>query len=110
VFFQTKSESVDWITMALRTITHEQRDLQQVSIHVASVSASADANIRQVIGEAARQQWLDLDQFLVQFSESRSIRPVVKYQALIGEGRGVRDCIGWLMPEVTRRGIIDLVE
>jgi len=94
--------------MALQTITHEQRDLQQVSIYIPFVNPNA--NIGQVIGEAAREQWVDLDHFLVRFLGSRSIRLVVKSTTPAGEGHDVRGYIGWLMPEVTRRGVIDLVE
>ena len=56
--------------------------------------------------------WLDLDHLLVQFWESRSIRPKVvcpipkegKQSACMG------DSIGCLLPEIVGRGIINLVE
>ena len=68
---------------------------------------NANAKIRQVIGEAVRRQCLDLDRFLIQYWESHSIRPVVICDVLTGEGQEPR---GWLMPEVTRRGILDPVK
>jgi len=106
VYFETKSENVDWITTALRTITHEHRDFEQVSISVPSIGA----DIRQVIGEAACRQWLDLDHLLVKFWESHSIHPAVKCRTPIGEGQDMMGCIGLLMPEVVRKGIVHLAE
>jgi len=98
--------------MALRTITPKHQDLQQVSIHVPFYTAlvNTDANVREVIGEAVRQHWFDVDRLLVQFWESHSIRPSLESGVPVREGRDMRSCIGLLMPEVTRRGIIDLVE
>ena len=48
---------------------------------------------------------MDLDRLLVQFWDSRSIRPKV-----VTEKKGKRDWAGYLLPEITKRGIIDLVE
>ena len=107
VFFQAKSENVDWITMALRTITDEHQDLRRVSICVPFVGA--DTGVGRIVGQVVCRQWLDLDRSLVQLWESHSIRPVVKCKTPILEGQDMRDCIRRLMPEVTRRGIIDLV-
>jgi len=112
VAFRPGSSAIDWITVALKTITPEHRDLQQVMIyvpyHLMPVRVCAD--VRQFFGEAACQQWLDLDCLLVQFWESRSIRPRMIRTTSAGEGRDMRGCIGLLTPEATRRGIIDVVE
>ena len=92
--------------MALQTITHKNRDLQ-LRIHIPSylAQARADTNFGQTIGEENCEQWLDLDRLLVKFWESRSIRPKVKSMT----DRDVRDYVGHLLPEITKRGIIDLV-
>ena len=71
-----------------------------------SAVAGPGANVRQAIGEANFEQWLNLDRLLVQFWESRSIRPKVVC-AKLREGR---DWAGCLLPEITGRGIIDLFE
>ena len=112
VIFRCESRDVAWITRTLQTTTPEHRRFRQVSIYVPFYVnlVSADADVRLVIGEAIRQHWLDLDRLLVQFWESGSIRPGVICQAPIEEGRGISGCFGWLMPEATKRGIIDLVE
>ena len=91
--------------MALQTITHKNRDFQ-LRIHIPSYLAPArtDSNFGQTIGEENREQWLDLDRLLVQLWESRSIRPKVKSMT----DRDVRDYVGHLLPEITKRGIIDL--
>ena len=107
-----KSGSVDRITMALRTITPEHRDLRQISIHVhfAPAYASVVVDVRQIVGEGIFGRWLDLDLLLVQTWESFSIRPKVIYVMPTKGGREMRDSIGYLLPEVTKRGITGLVE
>ena len=67
-------------------------------------------DIRKVIGGRIYGQWLDLDRLLVQFWESRSIRPRVIWAMAEREREVMRDSIGQLLPEITERGIIDLVE
>jgi hypothetical protein len=66
-------------------------------------------NAEQVIEEIHRRQWFALDHLLVQVWESRSIRPRATFTDKEGM-RGMRDCIGGLLPEITKRGIIDLVD
>jgi len=96
--------------MALQTITSDRRDLH-VSIYVPDYMAyiNVDANAEQTIGETNFGQWLDLDRILVQLWESRSIRIRVIRTSLRSEKHGMRDCIGHLLPEMMRRGMIDLV-
>lgn len=74
--FRPRSPNVEWITMALQTITQQHRDLRQVSIHIYHKSdlATAGANIKQTIGEQIYGQWSDLDHLLNQYWESRSVR------------------------------------
>lgn len=55
-------------------------------------------------------QWSELDRVLVQSWESRSIRPKVIYTDQEKEGKErMRDWMGRLLPEMTERGMIDLV-
>ena len=113
VVFQAGSQAINWITVALRTITPRHRDLRQISIHVPyyySSLISIGGDVRQFIGETGCQQWSDLDRILVQSWESRSIRPSVICATSTGDGKDVTSCIGSLMPEVTRMGIIDMVQ
>ena len=113
VVLQSKSWSVEWITTALRTITPKHRDLRQISIHVSydPTTAGAGANVWQTIGPI-REQWLVLDRLLVQFWESRSIRPRATCATWTGGEQDTKDCVRCLLPETTRRGMveIDLVE
>jgi len=54
----------------------------------------------------ATPEWLDLDSLLVRVWESRSIRPCVIRTLNWVNDTG--DCIGSLLPEMMRRGMIDL--
>ena len=87
----------------------ERRGLPQISIHVPYYLAyvNVDADVKQTIGETNFGQWLDLDRLLIQLWESRLIRPKVVREVLKCERK---DCIGCLLPEATRIGMIDLVE
>src|SRR6266478_1268943 len=122
------SRSVDRITMALRTITPKHRNLRQILIYVQFIPAlmRAYTNPRRIVGEQAFGQWLDLDCLLVQFWESFSIRPKIvcvmqtkggrdscpydSISRVLPEFRDVRDCVAYLLPEATRRGMIGPVE
>ena len=96
--------------MALQTITPEHQDLRRISIHIPFYLTNG-TGAGQTVGEAARREWLDLDRLLVQLWESRSIRPRVGYKGL---GQRMKQqttdyWVGCLLPEITRRGIVDPV-
>jgi len=114
IVFRCGSLSSEWIVMALETITPRHQNLQRISIHIPQVLTCAiheDGFIIERIEEANPDtQWLDLDRLLVQFWSSRSIRPEVVYPNTKSEGNGMRDWAGYLLPEMTMRGIVDLVE
>ena len=104
VFLPT-SMSVKWIILALQTITPKHLNLRGVSVYVPydPTLTNAGADVAQVIGDLICGQWLDLDRFLVQIWESRSIRPKV-----LSTTRHIGYSVGGLLPEITKRGIIDL--
>jgi hypothetical protein len=104
VTFRLGSWSVKWIVRVLQTITTEHRDIQQISIRIPFFLTLVHVPMR-TIEERAPGQWPGLDQFLVQLWESRSIRPRVVYTAR----RDMRDLAGRLLPEISKRGIIDLI-
>jgi len=97
--------------MELRTITPKHQDLQQISIYLPyyAILTEAKPNARQIVGEVIYRQWLDLDHLLVQFWESRSIRPRVVCWISTREELALRNFIECLLPEITRRGIVDLL-
>ena len=100
--------------MALQTITSKHRDLRQISIHVPHdlTHPNVDMVAGRFITEEICREWSCLDRLLVQFWESRSIRPRIVYPTPMEEKQRVcmRDSIGCLMQEITGREIIDLVE
>ena len=112
VDFRLRSLSIAWVTAALRTITPQHRDLRRISIHLPRSLAFLDAaeSVRQLIGEEGVGHWSDLDHHLAQFWESRSITPEVVLTAAKGNTQGARVCVGLLLPGVTTRGMIDLVD
>ena len=69
------------------------------------------AILRKAIGELIYEQRLDLDRLLVELWELRSIRPKITNGGTPGnyEKKGVMiDYVQCLLPEITKRGIIDL--
>jgi len=113
VVFRLRSMVVTWVTATLQTISTKHWDLQHLSIHTPfrSTLIGVGSDIRQTFGEEIFGQWLELDHLLVQFLESRSIRPKVVCTTLKqgDQNKNTRYCVGCLLPEVTKRGIIDLV-
>jgi hypothetical protein len=105
VVFRPDSWSLGWITKALQTITPNHRDLRQIIIHIPRgltfIDLGADGG--PTIGEPIRGQCLGLDHLLIQFWESRSIRPKVIY------AEQVTGYVERLLPGITERGIINLV-
>jgi hypothetical protein len=107
VVFRLNSWSVGWVVRELQIITPGNRDLRQITIHMpyGLIPAKALADVRWTVGEAQYGEWSDLDRLLVQLWESHSIHPTViseKWQDMV-------DSIGWLLPEITKKGMIDLV-
>ena len=90
-----RGPNVRWITMALQTA--KSTNLQQIAIHFPSV-------LRAEAEERFHQDWQDLDGLLLQFWTSHSIRPRIEH---IGKEAGFALR---LLPELTSRGIVDLVK
>jgi hypothetical protein len=112
VVFLPVSLRVEWINLALQTITPKHRDLRQISIHLPydRALASVGVGVRQNIGEPVCAQWLELDRLLVQFWESHRIRPKITYIAPRMENKEIGECMGCLLPEIMKRRVIDLIE
>jgi len=69
--------------------------------------ARAGANVREIVGEQIYGQWLDLDRALNQIWGSLSTRP--KLVCVTAKARlDMEDYIVYLLPEMTKRGAIDL--
>lgn len=99
VEFTCNSPNVRWVTEAL--LTADTNNLQSVTLVL-----SHRIVLRAVLLEEVYQGWSDLDNLLAQFSTSNSLRPKVAFQSRGGwEG-----CVARLLPESTRRGILDLDE
>jgi hypothetical protein len=100
VKFRCDRPTIRWITTALRSI--ESKNLQQVIIHCHFI-------LENPVGEAVYREWQDLDHVLVQFWASHSIHPKIKYEVWEG-GINWRALAPSLMPELTRRRAVDLLE
>lgn len=112
VIFEVKALSVDQVTMTLQTIKSKHRNLQRVSIHIPYDFTLVDAcvHIGQTVREVISRPWLDLDRLLVQFRESRSIRPKVVLTPKKWAGKQeVEYCVGCLLPKTAKRGMIGVV-
>ena len=95
-----------WVTMALRTIGPNHQSFRQLLVRAPGTFDTSDlASIKREIGEVGHQGWLELDRFLTQLHEVRSIRPKVFFR--VDEQRA-RSCAKLLLPEVTTGGIVDL--
>ena len=69
------------------------------------------AGFEWIISTTPGAQWLDVDRLLVQFWDLRSIRSKGVYLPMVENGKmEIKDRAGRLLPELTKRGIIDLAE
>jgi len=101
VEFRCSEPNVRSITMALQTAKFES--LQRITI---LADATTFAN---PIEETICQEWQDLDRLLAQLWTSHSVCPKVTFKKIKGWG-GFRDVPPSLLPELTRRGVVDVVE
>ena len=97
LLFRCGDPNVQRITMTLETV--QSKNLRQITIH-------SHCTFTRLIEETARQEWRNLDRLLVQFWTSHSIRPNIVHEM----GKGGRDLASSLLPELTRSGVVDLVE
>ena len=113
--FRPTSLVVEWVAMTLKTITHNHRNLQQVSIHVPDepydpgLDSGEPAQVRFTVREDVCEQWLELDRLLARLLESHSIRLKIQHYTRPEEREEQSSWMDALLPEVTRRGIVDLV-
>ena len=98
---------VGWITTAFRTTVPELPELWHISIRVPYDLATFNFKRTHLV---VYGEWLELDRLLVQFLESRSICSKVVCTALMGGEQDMRDFVEYMLPELTRRGMSDLVE
>ena len=109
VTFWAVSSSIEWITVALETVTQKVQGLQRITIHLYdSKIETSGPGVWGTAEERIREQWRSLDHLLVQLWESHSIRPRVEGSSLRDE-REVRDVFWGFLPEITKRGIVDIV-
>ena len=104
--------NVGWITAALQTITPNHQDLRHISIHMWQIlTFVSTGENKRTMEEQVLGQWLELDRFLIKFWESHSIRPKVVCMDKGSKEKQVRmrNSMGCLLPEATKRGIVDLV-
>jgi len=82
--------------------TAKSENLQKITVISFALTAT-------YIEEAVCREWQDLDHLLLQLWTSRSIRPKV----VCKRGRredGTRDVASRLLPELTKRGVVEVVE
>jgi hypothetical protein len=98
--------------MTLQTVTPKHQDFQEILIYVPYRLTVSDAgpDIGLAIGEEMFGQWSDLDRLLVQLWESHSIRPKIVCPPRVRGEQETRDSVRYLLPEITKGGIIHLVE
>ena len=94
--------NIQWVVTTIKTI--KSKNLQQIVI-----SSNKCIPLSGQITEAVHQEWQDLDHLLVQLWTSHSVRPKIMYRREKGEDEA-RGFAQRLLPELTRRGIIDVVE
>ena len=97
---QSHQPNVRWITRALQSV--KSNGLRRITLRPDPYTFLSP------LQETTYQEWWDLDRLLVQFRTSRLICPKVVYKMNLDEE--MRGYALSLLPELTRRGLVDLVE
>ena len=92
--------NVRWIIGALQTA--ESTNLRQITIRFPFELGAWSGGI-------FRREWQELDRALLQFWTSHSIRPRIEYWR-VEEGYELGELASRLLPELTGRGVVDLVK
>ena len=87
----------EWITKTLNTV--KSKNLHSLSLKLPR------SGIEDPVWEVAHQEWLDLDRLLVQFWDSHKLRSKVIYAT----EKDAKDEVAKFFPELTRRGIVDVL-
>ena len=89
----------------LKTLTSEHKDLRLISIYI---RIRGHVGVQRKTQPEISSRWRDLDHTLVQLWESSMIATRVVYTAG-KEETGAREYVERLLPEMTKRGIVELV-
>ena len=100
VVFESVTQNLQWIAATLQTA--ESKDLWQVTIR-------SHAAIEDPVSEPVLRKWRDLDHFLLRFWTLHSVRLKIAYRKGY-EGHDLGGLAPMLLPELTGRGAVDLVE
>jgi len=100
VVFRCTGLHAEWITKTLNTVKSE-------NLHSLSLKFPR-SGIEDPVWEVAHREWLDLDRLLVQFWDSHKLRSKVIYATEKGE-KDAKDEVAKFFPELTRRGIVDVL-
>ena len=106
--FRLASLSARWINAAIQTTTPKHQDLRKITIHIPYFLTFF--NVDYMKGSGIYREWLDLDRLMVQLWESRSPPPRVICTTWKGQSEGTMGFADCLLPELTRRGIVNLGE
>ena len=100
VVFGCTGPEIQRITMTLQTA--ESINLEQITIH-------SPTSFKELVVESDCPGWQDLDRLLLRFWTSHSIRPKIWYKD--GEEEyDLRYLVPRIFPELTSRGLVDLIE
>jgi len=110
VTIRCESFKTGWVIATLKSIGSEH--LQQISIRFPYLlDPRGDRLIFEEVGTlTAGVGWSDLDRLLVRFSESRTIRSSLSWPRAKHGMRKAKDWVEYLMPESSRRGVVDLID
>jgi hypothetical protein len=92
-----------WTTASLKTITSKHTQFKKVSMFICMEEYIG------FIGRDILDQWMDFDRVLVQLWELHAIHTRVDY-SIEQEEKEAREYIGILLPEMTKRGRIEMAD
>ena len=114
VMFVCNISGVEWVIMTLRNVIRDRGNIQQILLDLPDIPYSPclghvdPASVRDGMGEDMYSRWLELDHLLAELWESHSIRPKITYNA--PPGKDVCSWVDCLLPELTKRGVVNPIE
>ena len=109
VVIRLRNPDGTWAGLMFKTLTSEHKDLRWISIYMGFRGQVDIHQLQQRDQAEISRRWRDLDHTLVQLWESNKTATRIIY-ITAGDGKTrAREYAEQLLPEITRRGIVELV-
>ena len=102
------NHQIRWVILALKDITSNHENFEQVSIYVyCHIVCKTPDELKRAVGEQGHSEWIDLDQALVQLRDLHQIRVKIAWHEGSLIEVQMEECMKYLLPETAMKGGVE---